>query len=167
MKKGVFIELTSNYISIASELKGRMTVINPSQEVSYLDTKITDLNLGVEIKKKLSESHEITEDVFMNYWENRDEFNKKLQLKEEKIIKLYRYKNRKSLYKDTLFLSIGITNNILFITPLHQDGLGTFGTVRDKDGKGVEFEYPVNLSDEELGKAVKEAFGYCTSIYRK
>lgn len=52
------------------------------------------------------------------------------------------------------------------MTPLHQDGLGSYGTI--EDGKGVDFEYPVTLllSPEELGKAVIDAFKHSTSIYK-
>ncbi|HDR1572148.1 TPA: CdiI family contact-dependent growth inhibition immunity protein, partial [Pasteurella multocida] len=49
----------------------------------------------------------------------------------------------------------------------HQDGLGTFGTARDRYGKAIEFTYSIDLSDEELGKAVMDAFEYSTSIYKK
>ena len=103
----------------------------------------------------------------MNYLQRRNELDEILEQKEEAIAKQYDYKNKKAFQREISFLGVKINNNVLFITPYHQDGLDSFGTVRDKDGKGVEFEYPVNLSDEALGKAVKEAFEYCTSVYRR
>ncbi|HDR1365127.1 TPA: CdiI family contact-dependent growth inhibition immunity protein, partial [Pasteurella multocida] len=38
---------------------------------------------------------------------------------------------------------------------------------RDRYGKAIEFTYSIDLSDEELGKAVMNAFEYSTSIYKK
>lgn len=167
MSKSLCIEKTSKYIYIMSELKGLMNVINPNQERVYLEPDISATELGRVIIKKFSESYEITQQEFYDLWNKREELNKQNKIEEKRIIELYKYKNIKELYKDTLFLSVSILNNILYVTPAHQDGLGTFGTVRDNSGKAVQFEYPTDLSDEELGKAVMEGFKYCTSIYQK
>lgn len=85
----------------------------------------------------------------------------------KKIISSYGYKSIREIYKDTIFLDILISNEILYITPTHQDGLGSFTTLIDKSGKSAQFEYNINLTDEKLGEAVIEAFKYYTSIYQK
>lgn len=167
MKKSILIKKTSKVILIYGCVVARITRVDAKQEIIYLDANISDLNLGKEIKKKLSESYSITEEMFMNIWENRSELDKILLQKEEEIIRLCGYKNKKAFQREVSFLSVDVRNNILYVTPFHQDGLDSFGTVRDKDGNGVEFEYPVNLSDEELGEAVMRAFEYCTSIYKR
>ncbi|EIJ70887.1 contact-dependent growth inhibition system immunity protein [Pasteurella bettyae] len=167
MKQSILIKKTDKFVLIYSYLVGRILRVDAKQQVSYSNTNIGDLDLGKKIREKLSESHSITEELFMDIWKHRNELDEILQKKEEEIIKKCGYKNKNAFQRDISFLSVDIRNNILFITPLHQDGLDSFETVRDKDGQGVEFEYPVNLSDEELGKAVKDAFEYCTSIYRK
>lgn len=167
MKQSILIKKTSKVILIYSYLVARILRMDENQDISYLNTNISNFDLGKEIKKKLSESHSITEEMFMNIWKHRGELDKILQQKEEEIINQYGYKNKKAFQREIHFLSVDVRNNILYVAPLHQDGLDSFGTVKDKDGKGVEFEYPVNLSDEELGRAVKEAFEYCTSIYKK
>ncbi len=57
---------------------------------------------------------------------------------------------------------------MLKITPLHQDGLGSYTSVRNKEGVAIKFEYSVNLLlfPEELGNKIIEAFKYSTSIYK-
>ncbi|MFC1064292.1 contact-dependent growth inhibition system immunity protein [Pasteurella multocida] len=67
-----------------------------------------------------------------------------------------------------MFLSVSIYNNMLKITPLHQDGLGSYTSVRNKEGVAIKFEYSVNLLlfPEELGNKIIEAFKYSTSIYK-
>ena len=67
MKKSVHIDKTSKYISIASELRGRMPLIDPNQQIRYLDVDITEIEFGEEIIKKLSESYEISDSEFMEY----------------------------------------------------------------------------------------------------
>ena len=52
------------------------------------------------------------------------------------------------------------------ISPLHQDSLDGSTGISLPDNSALEFKYDKNISDEELGKAVREALTYCTSIYR-
>ncbi|URJ85101.1 contact-dependent growth inhibition system immunity protein [Pasteurella multocida] len=80
---------------------------------------------------------------------------------------VYGYKSAKAICKDALFVTVLVINNSIVIRSTHQDALGTFGTARDRYGKAIEFTYSIDLSDEELGKAVMDAFEYSTSIYKK
>lgn len=167
MKKDVFLEKSSKYISIQSYLIGRLGIPNIDRMPLFLDQNPAYDVLGKSIYTELENSIEISGEKFLYYWNNNeliDAFRNNVNLG---IMKNYGYKNYRDICKDSLFLSVKIYNNILYITPYHQDGLGTFGTVRDKSGNAVKFEYPINLSDEELGKAVMEAFEYCTSIYKR
>ncbi|MGC7560379.1 contact-dependent growth inhibition system immunity protein [Pasteurella sp. PK-2025] len=168
MKRDIFIVKTSRYISIASNLIGRLGIINPEQIVSYLDIDVSNSMLGNEVKKKLAESREITEEVFMYYWKNNSDIESFNSQEEKRIKEKYGYRNRKSIYKDSIFLSVSIYNNILKITPLHQDGLGSYTSVKNKEDTAIKFEYSVNLllSSEELGNKIVEAFKYSTSIYK-
>ncbi|WP_424407925.1 contact-dependent growth inhibition system immunity protein [Pasteurella sp. PK-2025] len=168
MKRDVFIVKTSRYISIVSNLLGRLGVVDPKQIVSYLDIDVSNSMLGNEVKKKLAESREITEEVFMYYWKNNSEIELFNSQEEKRIKEKYGYRNRKSIYKDSIFLSVSIYNNMLKITPLHQDGLGSYTSVRNKEGVAIKFEYSVNLLlfPEELGNKIIEAFKYSTSIYK-
>lgn len=165
MKKDIFLEKSSKFISITSKLISRLRFSDPNQIVSYLDINISYIKLGQEIRKKLNESEQITDEMFMYYWNNKEiikEFNKN---EEKRIMCNYNYKSRKALYQDMDFLSIEILNNKLLITPLYQDGLASYTSVKGKDGFAVKFEYPLTITDEELGKATMDAFEYCTSIY--
>ncbi|MGC6360569.1 contact-dependent growth inhibition system immunity protein [Bisgaard Taxon 45] len=116
----------------------------------------------------MAESREITEEVFMYYWKNNSEIELFNSQEEKRIKEKYGYRNRKSIYKDSIFLSVSIYNDILKITPLHQDGLGSYTSVRNKEDIAIKFEYSVNLllSSEELGNKIVEAFKYSTSIYK-
>lgn len=167
LKQQVFVEKTSKYISISSYWIGRISLLNTEQVLRYLEANVSFYELGVALKEKLDESTRISEDFFIRHF-NDDEglllFN---QNEEKKVVSIYGYKNAKAICKDALYLTISLIDNALVIRPSHQDGLGTFTTAKNKEGKGIEFEYSVGLSNEELGKAVMEAFEYCTSIYKK
>ncbi|HED4441058.1 TPA: CdiI family contact-dependent growth inhibition immunity protein, partial [Pasteurella multocida] len=45
--------------------------------------------------------------------------------------------------------------------------LDGYTAIEDENRKWVRFEYPIDISDEELGKVVMEGFKYCTSIYKE
>lgn len=102
----------------------------------------------------------------MSYWNNKEIIKNFIKNEEQKVMHAYKYRSRKALYQDIDFLSIDILNNKLFITPLHQDGLASYTSVKGKDGFAIKFEYPLTITDEELGKVTIDAFKYCTSIYK-
>lgn len=122
--------------------------------------------LGKAIYAELEHSREVSKEEYSYYWNNKEwiaSFNDNIN---REVMKNYGYKNYREICKDTLFLSVSIFNDLLEITPYHQDGLGTFTGIKNKP-QGLQLEYSVGLSNEELGKAVMEAFEYCTSIYKK
>lgn len=167
MKKDILIEKSSKYISITSKLIGRLRFLNVEQEVYYLDLNISYSDLGKKIREKLSESREVSEEEFMYYWKNKEIMVEFTKNENKKIFSKYGYKNQKELYKDLFFLDVSIHNEALFIEPMHQNSLGGYTAASDKNGQAIEFKYPLNLTDEELGKATMEAFKYCTSIYNQ
>ena len=85
---------------------------------------------------------------------------------EEEMKKRYGYKNKKSIYKDMSFLSLEQDASFIIIAPLHQDSLGGYSGISLPDNSALEFKYDKSISDEELGKAIRQALTYCTSIYR-
>ncbi|QGM80499.1 contact-dependent growth inhibition system immunity protein [Otariodibacter oris] len=84
MKKDITLEKTSKYISITANLIARLRFADINQKVSYLDLDIPFEDFGKEIRAKLSESKEVTDDVFMYHWNNQDEMDKFTQLEEKK-----------------------------------------------------------------------------------
>ncbi|QLB12914.1 uncharacterized protein DUF1436 [Bisgaardia hudsonensis] len=166
MKKEILFKKTSKYISITAYLIARLRFSDINQKVSYLELDIPFVDFGKEIRAKLSESKEVADEVFMYYYNHLEEMRKFTQHEEKKVMETYGYKNKTSLYKDTIFLIIKVNNDMLYIEPCHNYSLGSFTSVKDENKKAIKFEYPLTISDEELGKATMEAFEYCTSIYR-
>ena len=63
-----------------------------------------------------------------------------------------------SLEQDDLYITISTSSSRISLD-------GSTG-ISLPDNSPLEFKYDKNISDEELGKAVRQALTYCTSIYR-
>ncbi|MDG2944690.1 contact-dependent growth inhibition system immunity protein [Exercitatus varius] len=167
LQKQIFIEKTGKYISISSYWIGRISLLNTKQNLKYLAPDVSFSDFGVEIRKKLSESKIISEEFFIYHFNDEAGLSLFNKNEEKKIMLSYGYKSVKAICKDAVYLTVSVIDNNLIIRPTHQDGLGTFTSVKDNVGNSVEFRYSINLSDEELGQAVMDAFKHCTSIYKK
>ena len=163
--KSIFIEVNCDFILVTSLITGMLSMINPDQDFIFNEVDISDLDLGRLIKEKLNESKEISFEEFQAIFnsEKMEGLQKNL---EEEMKKHYGYKNKKSIYKDMSSLSLEQDDLCITISPLHQDSLDGSTGISLPDNSPLEFKYDKNISDEELGKAVRRALTYCTSIYR-
>ena len=163
--KSIFIEVNCDFILVTSLITGMLSMVNPDQDFIFNEVDISDLDLGRLIKEKLNESKEISFEEFQAIFnsEKMEGLQKNL---EEEMKKHYGYKNKKSIYKDMSSLSLEQDDLCITISPLHQDSLDGSTGISLPDNSPLEFKYDKNISDEELGKAVRQALTYCTSIYR-
>ena len=163
--KSIFIEVNCDFILVTSLITGMLSMVNPDQDFIFNEVDISDLDLGRLIKEKLNESKEISFEEFQAIFNS--EKMKGLQKRlEEEMKKRYGYKNKKSIYKDMSSLSLEQDNLYITISPLHQDSLDGSTGISLPDNSALEFKYDKSISDEELGKAIRQALTYCTSIYR-
>ena len=163
--KSIFIEVNCDFVLVTSLITGMLSMVNPDQDFIFNEVDISDLDLGRLIKEKLNESKEISFEEFQAIFnsEKMEGLQKNL---EEEMKKHYGYKNKKSIYKDMSSLSLEQDDLCITISPLHQDSLDGSTGISLPDNSPLEFKYDKNISDEELGKAVRQALTYCTSIYR-
>ena len=163
--KSIFIEVNCDFILVTSLITGMLSMVNPDQDFIFNEVDISDLDLGRLIKEKLNESKEISFEEFQAIFnsEKMEGLQKNL---EEEMKKHYGYKNKKSIYKDMSSLSLEQDDLCITISPLHQDSLDGSTGISLPDNSPLEFKYDKNISDEELGKGVRQALTYCTSIYR-
>ena len=163
--KSIFIEVNCDFILVTSLITGMLSMVNPDQDFIFNEVDISYLDLGRLIKEKLNESKEISFEEFQAIFnsEKMEGLQKNL---EEEMKKHYGYKNKKSIYKDMSSLSLEQDDLCITISPLHQDSLDGSTGISLPDNSPLEFKYDKNISDEELGKAIRQALTYCTSIYR-
>ena len=163
--KSIFIEVNCDFILVTSLITGMLSMVNPDQDFIFNEVDISDLDLGKLIKEKLNKSKEISFEEFQAIFnsEKMEGLQKNL---EEEMKKHYGYKNKKSIYKDMSSLSLEQDDLCITISPLHQDSLDGSTGISLPDNSPLEFKYDKNISDEELGKAIRQALTYCTSIYR-
>ena len=163
--KSIFIEVNCDFILVTSLITGMLSMVNPDQDFIFNEVDISDLDLGRLIKEKLNESKEISFEEFQAIF-NSEKMKGLQKNLEEEMKKHYGYKNKKSIYKDMSSLSLEQDDLCITISPLHQDSLDGSTGISLPDNSPLEFKYDKNISDEELGKAIRQALTYCTSIYR-
>ncbi|MFC0323058.1 contact-dependent growth inhibition system immunity protein [Gallibacterium melopsittaci] len=164
VNKGILVRKNNEFILVTSYLISLIDVTDPEQDFIYLPIDISFDDLGAMIKKKLSASKVLNNEEFSKIM-NSDKIKKLDKNLEIDMKKKFNYKNRKSIYQYMDFLTIDINNNKIIIKPKHQDSLDGFTTLKNSEGEITQFEYPLTITDEELGKATMDAFEYCTSIY--
>ena len=163
--KSIFIEVNCDFILVTSLITGMLSMVNPDQDFIFNQVDITDSYFGKLVREKLDESREVSLQEFQAIFNS--EKMKGLQKRlEEEMKKRYGYKNKKSIYKDMSSLSLEQDDLYITISPLHQDSLDGSTGISLPDNSALEFKYDKSISDEELGKAIRQALTYCTSIYR-
>ena len=163
--KSIFIEVNCDFILVTSLITGMLSMVNPDQDFVFNKVDITDSYFGKLVKEKLDESREVSLQEFQAIF-NSEKMKGLQKNLEEEMKKRYGYKNKKSIYKDMSSLSLEQDDLCITISPLHQDSLDGSTGISLPDNSPLEFKYDKNISDEELGKAVRQALTYCTSIYR-
>ena len=163
--KTVSVIVNNEFLLVTSIIRGMIGMTDPDQDFIFNQVDITDSYFGKLVREKLDESREVSLQEFQAIFNS--EKMKGLQKRlEEEMKKRYGYKNKKSIYKDMSFLSLEQDNLYITISPLHQDSLDGSTGISRPDNSPLEFKYDKNISDEELGKAIRQAMTYCTSIYR-
>ncbi|OFL93425.1 hypothetical protein HMPREF2732_05900 [Haemophilus sp. HMSC061E01] len=163
--KAVSVRVNNEFLLVTSIIRGMIGMTDPDQDFVFNKVDITDSYFGKLVKEKLDESREVSLQEFQAIFNS--EKMKGLQKRlEEEMKKRYGYKNKKSIYKDMFSLSLEQDDLYITISPLHQDSLDGSTGISLPDNSPLEFKYDKNISDEELGKAIRQALTYCTSIYR-
>ena len=163
--KAAFVRINKDFLLVTSFIRGMIAMTDPDQDFVFNKVDITDSYFGKLVKEKLDESREVSLQEFQAMF-NSEKMKGLQKNLEEEMKKRYGYKNKKSIYKDMSFLSLEQDNLYITISPLHQDSLDGSTGISLPDNSPLEFKYDKNISDEELGKAVRQALTYCTSIYR-
>ena len=163
--KTVSVIVNNEFLLVTSIIRGMIGMTDPDQDFVFNKVDITDSYFGKLVKEKLDESREVSLQEFQAIF-NSEKMKGLQKNLEEEMKKRYGYKNKKSIYKDMSFLSLEQDNLYITISPLHQDSLDGSTGISLPDNSPLEFKYDKNISDEELGKAVRQALTYCTSIYR-
>ena len=163
--KAVSVRVNNEFLLVTSIIRGMIGMTDPDQDFVFNKVDITDSYFGKLVKEKLDESREVSLQEFQAIF-NSEKMKGLQKNLEEEMKKRYGYKNKKSIYKDMSFLSLEQDNLYITISPLHQDSLDGSTGISLPDNSALEFKYDKSISDEELGRAIRQALTYCTSIYR-
>ena len=59
------------------------------------------------------------------------------------------------------FLDVSVYDSTLKLVPLHHQSMGNFTDIYKDDDPEIQY-VPMEISDAELGKAVRKGFTFCT-----
>ena len=163
--KTVSVIVNNEFLLVTSIIRGMIGMTDPDQDFVFNKVDITDSYFGKLVKEKLDESREVSLQEFQAIF-NSEKMKGLQKNLEEEMKKRYGYRNKKSIYKDMSSLSLEQDDLYITISPLHQDSLDGSTGISLPDNSALEFKYDKNISDEELGKVIRQALTYCTSIYR-
>ncbi|WP_340614133.1 contact-dependent growth inhibition system immunity protein [Xenorhabdus thailandensis] len=146
-----YIETMSGY---------RLLVADNTTETLYLPKDTTDKELGFFVRQALSKSRLV--DPEDNDFFHRDMVSIRYKNWIAEAMKKGGYKTKRALFKKMNKCSVKLLDGNLTISPWSHEKLETWG------GKGLPRDCKISLSDrvtdEELGKAIKEAFTLCKSF---
>lgn len=158
--KCISVRKNNEFIHIEYFLRGMLDVIDPDQEMELLEPDVDNAIIGRLAKDKLSMSRDISLQEFQQLFHS-NRCDEKTKKEEKQLKEKFGYKNKKEIYQHMFFLSINLYDKYYEIIPWHTDGLNS-STGMGKDNKQI---YLTDISDEELGQKIKEAFKLCTSKY--
>lgn len=159
------IKKNREFIKIIPMLLAHFSLGDPAIEIVYHPVNLGNAELGKLARAGLAASREVEVEEILQALGTPQEFKERGRLEEEKIKKIFSYKNKKSIYKYMDTINVDIDDKEMIIYPSHQDSLDGFTGI-SKNKQRLKFSYPLDITDEELGKAIYEAFTHCTSIYR-
>ncbi|MEQ1976893.1 contact-dependent growth inhibition system immunity protein [Xenorhabdus sp. SGI240] len=138
----------------------RLLVVDNTTETLYLPKDTTDKELGFSVRQALSQSRLV--DPEDNDFFHRDMVSVRYKNWIIEAMKKGGYKTKRALFKKMNKCSVKLLDDKISIVPLAHEKLEVWG------GKGMprdrKIVFPNSITDEELGKAVKEAFTRCKSF---
>ena len=151
------IYATEKFYCIKTSSGYRLLITDNLVMPVYVTKEVSDAELGQKIRHALSLSRLVDPDD--NDFFHRDKVEERYKVWIAEAMEMWGYKNRKALFKKMHTCKVKLLDNVIAVTPLSHDKLESWGaTGMTKDDNLI---FPSNVSDEELGVAVKKAFLRC------
>ena len=131
---------------------------DPQGKEHFLSPDATDLALGDAVSDSLVHSRILTLEQtadFFDYERGKKQYAEWV----ENLMNRFGYKTRKALFRDMHHCTIESQQGRLLIVPKHHEKLE--GWSREKDDGIENVSIPSDSSPEDIGKALRLAFGRC------
>ncbi|MEQ1976896.1 contact-dependent growth inhibition system immunity protein [Xenorhabdus sp. SGI240] len=156
------ISLNEDFYYIRTLSGYRLLAADNTVETIYLPKNISDKELGLSTRYALSQSRLV--DPEDSYFFDRDMADIRYKNWIAEAMKKGGYKTKRALLKKMNRCLVKLLNGKITILPLAHEKLETWGGKGMPDNCDVEIVLPDSVTDEELGKAVREAFTRCKSF---
>ncbi|PHM45528.1 contact-dependent growth inhibition system immunity protein [Xenorhabdus miraniensis] len=138
----------------------RLLAIDSETEAIYLPNDVSDKELSEAVRQALSQSRLV--DPYDKHFFSHDMLNIRYKNWIAEALEKGGYKTKRALFKKMNKCGVKLFDGKLTISPWAHEKLETWG------GKGIsdddDISLPHDATDEELAKAVKEAFLRCKSF---
>ncbi|WP_254459651.1 contact-dependent growth inhibition system immunity protein [Xanthomonas sacchari] len=148
-----------DFFCLTTMSQGILGFAEPDVLPIYLPANISDSELGIALRSSFAGSRKVSAEEFQRIFSSGiiQERSKDQDLW---IIKNYGYKSRSAAYKKMDTCDVSMFEDEIEIQPTHKKSIDGF-TVR-KDKGPFAFCLPSNVSNAELGAALRKGFSYCT-----
>ncbi|PYF83983.1 uncharacterized protein DUF1436 [Marinomonas alcarazii] len=138
---------------------GGMSFSDFDAERYYHAKDVSNEKLGESIFKALRASRKITPESFLELFHS-GVIQKRGEEETQYAINRFGYKNKRQLCRKMDGCGVSLTSNKIEITPTHHDSLEGYSSVK---GQFESIFLSKDVSNEELGAAVREGLSRCTS----
>jgi hypothetical protein len=152
--KAVSVQLTEKFYRIQTHAVVGIFFVDPYAVPYYHDVQVDDETLGISIRSALNASRKANIDEF-NIIRNSGILKEYRKQQDTLLIKNYGYKNKTQMYKQMKNCSITLQVEFIEIQPSRHTRLEYWS------GLDEIIQLPKNVSDTDLGVAVKKGFSLC------
>lgn len=150
--------LTKEFISLNTCSGLRRFARDPNGEEFFLSHDVSDEQLGRSILKALSASRFLSPDEIGSFFD-LNVIEKNYEDWVQFLIDKFKYKSRKSLFKEMKHCLIDQVDGFITIKPTNHEKLEAWG---DKNIDSADYEVIAgSFSEADLGKALKNCFSKC------
>lgn len=142
---------------------GMIGIANPNVPTLIFPADASNTQIGESAKIALSNSEILSMEEFQKLWSEQETMKRIADERYKRLSVTYGYKNKRDFLKDRSCCWLTLKNNQIEIAPTHHKALDEYSVRKDTG------PYPLyvqdTISDEDLGRAIREGFTRCTSVF--
>ncbi|MBD2812875.1 CdiI family contact-dependent growth inhibition immunity protein [Xenorhabdus sp. Vera] len=155
-----FVNFNGDFYYVKTMSGYRLLVADSEAKTLYLPKDVSDKELGCSVRQALSQSRLV--DPEDNDFFHPDMIDARYKSWMAETMKKEGYKTKRALFKKMNKCDVQLLNGRITISPQAHQKLETWGEQGMPDD--CKLILSENVTDEELGKAIKEAFSRCKSF---
>lgn len=150
--------LNEKFFNVCTFSQGMLAYLDPDAKPNFLSSTVDNKTLGKTLREALKLSKRVDIFEFNNIF-NSGIIKALAQERDDWAMQHYGYTTKQAMYKKMECCWVSVFNKIIEIKPTHHKRLDNYSGISN-DGPEILY-LPINIDDEKLGKALREAFKNC------